>query len=307
MTYRIVHTTRYKYSGAVTVSFHTARLAPLNNPTQRRVEFAIDIKPEPAVRKERKDYFGNQLYFFTIQQIHQELEIVARSVVAVENATPPLPQLSPPWEEVAGLFRDPVSSEVVEAYQYVFDSPLVHTAPDLADYAGQSFPAETPLLVGVRNLTGRIYKDFKYDPVATTVSTPLAEVVENRRGVCQDFAHVAIAALRSLGLPARYVSGYLRTHPAPGRTRLTGSDASHAWFSVYCPGHGWIDFDPTNDLMPRDEHITVAYGRDYSDVSPVSGMLTGGGRHKLKVAVDVEALTPQESREVEGAETTGGA
>ncbi|HTI71363.1 MAG TPA: transglutaminase family protein [Candidatus Limnocylindria bacterium] len=295
MIYRVTHRTKYVYSEPVTVSHHTARLSPLNNATQQRDEFTLEITPQPSVRKLRTDYFGNRLCFFSIQQIHQSLNIIARSVVSVENATPPLPQLSPPWEQVAALFRDPVSSEVVEAYQYVFGSPLILPTPELAEYAAESFDKDAPLLVGARQLTERIYEDFKYDPVATTVSTPLGEVLKNRRGVCQDFAHVAIAALRALGLPARYVSGYLRTHPVAGQPRLTGADASHAWFSVHCPGHGWVDFDPTNNLMPRDEHIAVAYGRDFSDVSPVTGVITGGGRHKVQVAVDVEPFRPDET------------
>ena len=294
MTYRVIHRTKYLYTEPVTVSHHTARLTPLNSATQQREEFNLDIDPQPPVRKIRTDYFGNHLCFFSIQEIHESLTITARSVVSVENATPPLPQLSAPWDEVAPLFRDPVSSEVVEAYQYVFGSPLVQPSPDLADYAAEMFGPGVPLLVGARELTRRIYTDFKYDPVATTVSTPLAEVLENRRGVCQDFAHVAIATLRSLGLPARYVSGYLRTHPVAGQPRLTGADASHAWFSVYCPGHGWVDFDPTNNVMPRDEHITVAYGRDFSDVSPVTGVITGGGQHEVQVSVDVEPYRADE-------------
>jgi transglutaminase-like putative cysteine protease len=188
------------------------------------------------------------------------------------------------------MFRDPVSPEVVEPYQFIFDSPQVRASFELADYAAQSFPAGTPLLAGARDLTRRIFEDFKYDAKATTVATPLEEVLEKRRGVCQDFAHLGIACLRSLGLPARYVSGYLRTRPPEGKPRLTGADASHAWFAVYCHGTGWVDFDPTNNLQPAEEHITVAYGRDFGDVSPLAGILTGGGKHALKVAVDVAEI-----------------
>ena len=176
---------------------------------------------------------------------------------------------------------------MVDPYQFVFDSPMLCASPILADYARESFPKGKPLLVGASHLTRRIFDDFDYDPVATDIATPLEEVIEKRAGVCQDFAHIAIAMLRSLGLSARYVSGYLRTHPAPGRSRLIGADASHAWFSVYCPSTGWVDFDPTNNLRPTHEHITVALGRDFSDVSPVSGIITGGGEHKVEVSVDV--------------------
>ena len=188
------------------------------------------------------------------------------------------------------MFRDPVSPEVVEPYQFIFDSPQVRASFELADYAAQSFPAGTPLLAGARDLTRRIFEDFKYDSKATTVATPLEEVWEKRRGVCQDFAHLGIACLRSLGLPARYVSGYLRTRPPEGGEQLVGADATHAWFAIFCPGTGWVDFDPTNNVLPAEEHITVAYGRDFGDVSPVAGILTGGGKHVVKVAVEVKPL-----------------
>jgi transglutaminase-like putative cysteine protease len=188
------------------------------------------------------------------------------------------------------MFRDPVSPEVIEPYQFVFDSPNIRASVELADYARESFRKDTPLLAGARDLTRRIFEDFKFDPRATNVATPLEEVWEKRRGVCQDFAHLGIACLRSLGLPARYVSGYLRTRPPAGKPRLVGADASHAWFRVFCPGMGWLDFDPTNNVQPAEEHIIVAYGRDYGDVSPVAGILTGGGAHEVKVSVDVEPL-----------------
>jgi transglutaminase-like putative cysteine protease len=188
------------------------------------------------------------------------------------------------------MFRDPVSSAVADAYQFVFDSPLVNASPALADYARQSFGAGTPLLVGVRDLTARIHRDFRFDPEATTISTPLEEVFEKRHGVCQDFAHLGIACLRSVGLAAHYVSGYLRTDPPPGQPRMVGVDYSHAWFAVFCPGVGFVEFDPTNDLIPSDRHVTAAIGRDFSEVSPLAGVVTGGGEHTLKVAVTVEPI-----------------
>jgi transglutaminase-like putative cysteine protease len=183
-----------------------------------------------------------------------------------------------------------VAPEVIEPYQFVFDSPQVLASVALAEYALDSFPNGRPLLDGALDLTGRIFKDFKYDSKATTVVTPVEEVMEKRRGVCQDFAHLSIACLRSLGLAARYVSGYLRTHPPEGEERLIGADASHAWFSIFCPRNGWNDFDPTNNSRVGGEHITVAYGRDFSDVSPVAGILTGGGEHEVKVSVNVEEM-----------------
>jgi transglutaminase-like putative cysteine protease len=248
----------------------------------------------------RTDYFGNRVCFFSIQQIHTRLEIIALSQVSIGQVAPPALDHSPEWSRVAALFHDPVSPDVVEPYQFCFNSPLVEATLELADYARRSFSRDQPLLAGVVDLNRRIHEDFKYDPVATTVATPLAEVLANRRGVCQDFAHIAIACLRSLGLPARYVSGYLRTHPSQGKPRLAGADASHAWFSAFCPNTGWVDFDPTNNLLPTEEHITVAYGRDFSDVSPITGILVGGGSHQVKVGVEVQEIAEEEVGELSG-------
>jgi transglutaminase-like putative cysteine protease len=290
MTYSITHRTIYEYAEPVTVSHHAARVEPRALPRQTVENFSLSIAPLPAVIKPRVDFFGNQVCGFSIQEIHQRLEVTATSRVTVAVTTQPAPALSPDWESVARVFSDPVSPEVVEPYQFIFDSPLLRAAPALADYARKSFTAKTPLLVAVAELNKRIFTDFKYDPVATTVATPLEEVLEKRAGVCQDFAHLGIACLRSLGLPARYVSGYLRTRPPEGQPRLVGADASHAWFAVFCPGAGWVDFDPTNNVLPAEEHITVAFGRDFADVSPVSGVITGGGAHEVKVSVDVEEI-----------------
>lgn len=290
MNYHITHRTLYEYAAPVSVSHHVARLEPLVTATQSRESFSLQIFPEPTLRKERTDFFGNQLCFFAIQEIHSRLEIITHSRVTVRPGKPVRNECDAPWESVAEMFRDPVSPEVIDPYQFVFDSPQIRAALELSDYARESFGAETPLLVGARQLTWRIFKDFQFDPKATTVATPLEEVWEKRRGVCQDFAHLGIACLRSLGLPARYVSGYLRTIVPEGRPRLIGADASHAWFAIFCPGIGWVDFDPTNDVQPAEEHITVAYGRDFGDVSPVAGILTGGGDHEVKVSVDVNPL-----------------
>jgi transglutaminase-like putative cysteine protease len=289
MNYSITHRTLYDYAAPVTVSHHVTRLEPRASNAQTCENFMLKIFPEPALRKARQDYFGNRLCFFSIQELHSRLEIVTHSRVTVA-AHPPCTS-APAWEEIAELFRDPVSPEVVGTYEFVFDSPQVRASMELADYAGESFGHGVPLLAGAADLTRRIFQDFKYDPKATTVATPLEEVWKKRRGVCQDFAHLGIACLRSLGLPARYVSGYLRTRPPEGKPRLVGADASHAWFSLFCPGTGWVDFDPTNNVQPGEEHITVAYGRDFGDVSPVAGILTGGGEHDVKVSVDVEPLT----------------
>ena len=288
MNYHVTHRTVYEYEAPVSVSHHVARLEPRSTNRQSVENFILKIFPDPALRKFRTDYFGNQLCFFAIQESHSRLEIITRSRVTVFSKPVGRGQSLVAWETVAGMFNDPVSPEVVEPYQFVFNSPQVRAGFELADYARQSFLPGAPLLASVENLNQRIFSDFTYKPEVTTVATPLEEVWEKRHGVCQDFAHLGIACLRSLGLPARYVSGYLRTHPPAGRARLVGADASHAWFSVYCPGTGWVDFDPTNNVAAGEDHITIAYGRDFGDVSPVAGILTGGGRHAVRVSVDVE-------------------
>jgi transglutaminase-like putative cysteine protease len=288
MNYEITHRTLYQYSAPVTVSHHVTRLEPRASHSQACERFSLKIFPEPTLRKTRQDYFGNRLCFFAIQEIHTRLEIITHSRVTVTARELPPLESTPPWEEVVNLYRDPVSPEVIEPYQFVFDSPQIRASFELADYARASFPPETPLLVGAADLTRRIFEDFTFDSRATTVTTPIEEVWQKRRGVCQDFAHLGIACLRSLGLSARYVSGYLRTHPPEGKPRLVGADASHAWFRIFCPGTGWVDFDPTNNVQPGEEHIIVAYGRDFDDVSPVAGIITGGGDHEVRVSVDVE-------------------
>jgi transglutaminase-like putative cysteine protease len=290
MNYRITHRTLYEYATPVSVSHHVARLTPRATAAQAPAGFSLAIEPLAALRKTRTDYFGNELCFFTIQELHRRLELVTQSRVAVKAVAKIAVEQSPAWEEVARLFRDPVSPEVVEPYEFVFDSPQIRASQELAAYVQESFAAGVPMLVGAQELTRRIFTDFKYDPKATTIATPLEEVWQKRRGVCQDFAHLGIACLRSLGLPARYVSGYLRTRPPEGRPRLVGADASHAWFSVFCPKFGWVDFDPTNNCLPAEDHITVAHGRDFGDVSPVAGIITGGGQHEVKVSVDVEPV-----------------
>jgi transglutaminase-like putative cysteine protease len=294
MDYLLTHRTTYQYAEPVSVSHHTARLEPVQNAHQCCEDFQIRITPQPTTRSARRDYFGNHVTAFSIRHLHRRMETVATSRVQVRERAPIGLSQSLPWEAVARRFRDPVSPQDVDPYEFCLDSPMIRLSPVLARYALNSFPARTPFLVGVADLMRRIYENFEFDPVATEVATPLEEVFKERKGVCQDFAHVAIGCLRSLGLPARYISGYLRTIPPEGKPRLEGADASHAWFSVFCPQLGWVDFDPTNNILPSHEHLTVAYGRDYCDVSPLSGILTGGGEHTVKVAVDVVPLeTPR--------------
>jgi transglutaminase-like putative cysteine protease len=197
-----------------------------------------------------------------------------------------------PWEDVARSLPTDYTSAGLGAYQFTFESPRIRIRPEFAAYALESFTPKRPMLEALLDLTTRIHRDFRFDSKVTNVRTPPEDVFRKRRGVCQDFAHVQIACLRSLNLPARYVSGYLRTYPPPGRPRLVGADASHAWVSSYCPGVGWVDLDPTNNVVPSDGHVTLAWGRDYGDVSPLRGLILGGGAHTVKVSVDVEPIQP---------------
>ncbi|MEA3208398.1 MAG: hypothetical protein QOE70_1455 [Chthoniobacter sp.] len=290
MLYALSHHTVYQYPSPASVSHHLVHLRPRESARQHLLEFALEVDPAPAAAVERTDYFGNATSFIAVEVPHRGLSITARSRVRVIAPIWPDPGATPAWE----MARDGDSSTALASDgrpgEFLFDSQHVVSQPALADYAAESFRPGCPLLEGVVDLNGRIFRDFTFDPRATTISTPVAEVFKKRRGVCQDFAHLGISCLRSLGLAARYVSGYLETVPPPGKRRLVGADASHAWFSVWCPGHGWIDADPTNNLLPAERHITVAWGRDYSDVSPVRGVVVGGGEHRLKVGVDVARI-----------------
>lgn len=289
MLYNVTHRTTYGYGSDVAVAHHLTHLRPRELPWQQVTDFALTVEPTPQVSAERSDYFGNIATFFSISSPHDQLAVTARSQVRV--ATPTLPVQTPVWQQVRDRCASDVLTEDSAVGEFRFDSAYITRQGVYAEYASASFPRDRPLLDGIIDFTARIHRDFRFDPRATTVATPLDEVFKRRRGVCQDFAHLGIACLRSLGLPARYVSGYLETLPAPGRARLVGVDASHAWFAVWCPGHGWIDADPTNNLLPGNRHITVAWGRDFGDVSPVRGVVVGGGGHSLGVSVDVARVS----------------
>jgi len=292
MIYHVRHTTTYEYSEPVALCQNLAHLTPRSTPQQACRSTALEITPLPAVVSQQTDYFGNPATFFTVQEMHKELKVTAVHLVAVTPDAPPAPESTPPWEDVREMMPRDRSPEVIAAYEFVFGSPYVPVLKELTEYGRASFPAGRPLLAGVLDLTARIHSEFRYDPRATTVATPLREVFANKRGVCQDFAHLQISCLRGLGLAARYVSGYLCTSPPPGQRRMVGADASHAWLAVYCPGAGWIDFDPTNNVIPAEKHIRLAWGRDYDDVSPIKGVILGGGDHEVKVAVDVVSRDP---------------
>ncbi len=290
--FHVTHATTYEYDTDVTVGHHLLRLTPRALPRQFRLQHELTLDPAPAVTCRHTDYFENEVTYVTLEGAHRRLVVTARSQVAVGPAFVPDPAETPGWETVRSRCRTDRSASMLEALEFTFASPLVPLDPRLAAYALDCFTPGEPLLAAVLALTARIHREFQFDPKATNVSTPLAQVFEQRRGVCQDFAHLQLACLRSLGLPARYVSGYLETVPPPGQPRLTGADASHAWVAFFCPGLGWIDVDPTNNLLPSMRHITLGWGRDYQDVAPIHGVLVGGDDHGLRVAVDVDPQGP---------------
>lgn len=291
MNYRIVHITEYEYSGMVGLCHNEARLKPRSLPHQTCLNSNVTISPKPVDYLERIDFFGNTVSYFSVQQSHEKLTITATSEVSISPERDLFDSgNNQSWEEVVNWLKVDRSGDFLEILQYTIDSPMAESTEELHKYALESFKPGTALIDAVNDLMCRIYQDFTYDPGFTTIATPLSDVLEHRRGVCQDFAHLAIACIRSLGLAARYVSGYIETLPPPGKEKLVGTDASHAWFSVYFPDTGWLDFDPTNNQMPMDKHITVAWGRDFNDVTPLKGIAFGGGQHKLYVSVDVSSL-----------------
>jgi len=289
MRFQIVHETRYQYSQAVALCHNEAHLRPRACATQVCESSEVVVDPLPQFLDERSDYFGNPVLYFAVQEPHEVLTVTATSQVRlVPAAPPPDPAATLPWDTVAARLAADSSAAGLEARELVLESPMVPLSPDLATLAAPSFAPGRPLLDAVHELNRRLHREFVYDPHFTTIATPVAEVLAQRRGVCQDFAHVAIGCLRALGLPARYVSGYIESLPPPGAPRLRGADASHAWFAVYVPEIGWVDFDPTNDQVVGPHHVTTAWGRDYSDVTPLKGVVFGGGFHTLDVAVDME-------------------
>jgi transglutaminase-like putative cysteine protease len=287
----VEHETAYDYSARVDLAYHLAYLRPAQTGYQQVETFELDIDPPPSHRSIGRDVYGNQRDAFSLYGPHESLHVLARSRVRIAPRFEELdPATSPPWTEVRANLRYQAGATFEPQAEFVFASPFVSLLPQLRDYAFRSFPDGQPMLVGALDLLRRIHADFTYDTESTDVSTPLAVAFEQRRGVCQDYAHVGIGALRALGLPAAYVSGYLLSTPPPGEARLIGADASHAWVRVWCPVNGWIDFDPTNDCFVSSGHVTLAIGRDYGDVTPVRGVIRGGGRHALAVAVSVLAV-----------------
>ena len=290
--YQVIHETSYRYKSPVSISRQLLHLTPRDCPWQTCLGHRIDIDPEPGLDETRFDSFGNPVRQFTLESPHSKLVVRAESRSEVRSHLPDDAfDQSPDWESVRRMLTYGASPVRLDADVYLFESPHVRAKREFAAYAQPDFPAGRPLLEAVQALMARIFKEFTFDPKATTVATPVLKVLEKKRGVCQDYAHLMLSCLRSLGLPARYVSGYLLTQPPPGKPRMIGADASHAWISVYCPnddGSGyWVDFDPTNNLLPDTQHITLAWGRDFSDVSPLRGVILGGDAQAPKVAVTV--------------------
>ena len=296
MNYRIVHQTIYRYAAPVSRARNEAHLRPRDSDRQQCLSSEIVVEPAPTSWSERSDFFGNPVASFAVDGPFTELTVTSTSSVVVSGRQP-LPPVGSAWELARDTLATDLGRETLAAREFCFESPLVPLSAAVRAYAAPSFPPGRPLTEAVAELTERIYVDYLYDPGFTTVTTPLEEGISFRRGVCQDFAHLAVGCLRSMGLAARYVSGYLETAPPPGEDRLVGADASHAWPSVYIPEWGWLDVDPTNDQVVGSTYVTTAWGRDYSDVSPLKGIVFGGGdSHSLDVSVDVSravAATPE--------------
>ena len=288
MIYDIRHVTTYSYETQVSFARCSLRLEPLSGDGQTLISHNVEIRPRPAERTTRRDFFGTLTQSILIETAHRTLRIDSRARVSVDRHPPARDAVSLSWESVRDVAVEAMSLGPTSPVGYVFASALVPVLRPVTAYAAASFPPGGGIIAGAADLMRRIRTEFKYDPKATVISTPLKEVFEKRHGVCQDFAHVMIAGLRGLGLPAAYVSGYLRTIPPPGQPRLQGADATHAWVSVWCGADiGWIGFDPTNNLLVENDHIILAIGRDFSDVSPVDGIIVGSRKQKLNVAVDV--------------------
>ncbi|HVZ89446.1 MAG TPA: transglutaminase family protein [Polyangia bacterium] len=308
MIYRVKHITAYGYGAPVSTSHHELHVLLRGSARQKIRAESLTVSPTPAVRRDRFDWFGNRATHLAIHERHSGLTVTAESEVEVSAPVPPgsaawiqlglgerpAPLIDDSWEATRDWVRAGADPEARAAVELVLPSPHIALSAEARAFAEPSFPAGRPLAEAAEDLMSRIHASLTYDPAATDVSTSVDEVLRGGRGVCQDFAHVQIACLRALGLPARYVSGYLVTAPIDGGPRLVGADASHAWLSVRSPSFGWLDLDPTNDVVPTDRHVVVAYGRDFDDVTPMRGVLLGGGRHQLDVSVDVAPVDQPE-------------
>lgn len=292
MRYKVIHTTHYKYAARVTHCYNLANLIPKNTLRQKCLNSKITVTPKPIHTNKRIDYFGNQSYQFEIQTAHTDLIITSESQIEIQETNPLLNlELGMSYGDALNYFKQAPSYDVIKAKEFILDSPMIKTNEAIEAYARPSFNLTRPLNSCVAELTKRIFNDFTYTPGYTTIATPLSEVLEHKRGVCQDFAHLEIACLRAMGIPAKYVSGYMETLPPPGQEKLVGADATHAWVAYFSPEEGWIEFDPTNDLRAGSQHIVTAEGRDYYDVTPIKGVIFGGGKGPiLEISVDVSRM-----------------
>jgi len=299
MRYSVIHETCYRYASPVALGHQLLHLTPRALPWQTVLSHTLQVDPQPEELQGSNDYFGNPVTHVVLCSPHRELRVLASSTVTVHRPAAVLVAPGPisdgamttlSWREAAALVALAQSPELLRASEFLYDSPHVRMCPAVRDYAQASFADGYSALQVALDLNRRIHHEFMFDPRATSVSTPVETVLSERRGVCQDFAHLMVACLRAGGLAARYVSGYILTEPPPGQPRLVGADASHAWVSVYCPVQGWIDLDPTNDLMVADAHVTLAWGRDFGDVTPMRGVILGGGEQEIEVRVTVHPL-----------------
>ncbi len=290
MMFEVSHKTLYRYASPVVQSQHRLHMSPRSVERQKVQHHSLLIEPAPTLRHDGVDAFGNPVLTIEMEIPHRELVIHARSTIETMPAAEIDLESSVAWDHLDVALAECGPSVALDVYQFRCTSRMTKASLAMADYARVSFPPGRPVLVATMDLVRRVFREFKFDPTATDIATPLQQVFEQRRGVCQDFSHFVLACLRAMRVPARYVSGYILTRPPPGQPKLVGADASHAWISVWTPVDGWVDFDPTNGIRVGEEHVTIATGRDYDDVSPIVGVLLGGGDHSVHVAVDMNEI-----------------
>ncbi len=290
MLYSVEHTTKYKYNEQVSLCHNIAALSPRSTGQQICKSSNMIISPLPDILEEHTDFFGNKLFYFVVEQEHEELTVTVKSQIEkIINADTEPAISNQSWESVRDILHTS-TGEYIDEKQFTLPAAITAPTDEIKNYAALSFTTGKPLYEAVYHLINRIYTDFRFTPGFTTISTPLSVVMKERKGVCQDFAHLAISCVQSLGLSARYVSGYLETHAPEGKEKLTGVDASHAWFAVFIPGMGWVDFDPTNNQLAKEQYITIGWGRDYFDVIPLKGVIMSSSSHELMVSVDVKRI-----------------
>ncbi|HMP89614.1 MAG TPA: transglutaminase family protein [Kiritimatiellia bacterium] len=289
MNYRVIHRTEYEYSDSANVCHNLAHLSPRQDAGQRCNSHFLSVVPQPSLLDERIDHFGNRTFYFSIEKPHRTMVVTATSLIDTQARNNTAHSASS-WKTFGAELDGRPPRDQLIAKEFSLESPLIPRLEQLRHYAEPSFANHDGILAAAMDIMRRIFNEYTYDPAFTTLATPLRDVLEHKRGVCQDFAHLAIGCLRSFGIPARYISGYLETQPPPGQAKLVGADASHAWLSVYTPDAGWIELDPTNNQRPDNRYIVIGWGRDYSDLPPLKGVIFGGGTHNMKVSVDVEPL-----------------